>query len=226
MQQVSLVKDFSTVFSGCGSNPLKNWAVSKNQTGRGRICTDNEIRGFVLEITSTNVATAYISTPKNPQKSLNIKWPFLVLQLKNLKRYFAFEVQILDSSGLRRRFHFANFQSKFKISTFSCQMPLYLSSGWNQIQLNLADYVRRAYGTNYVETVGIRIHANTRLRFIYFTPRLFQDKEKPMRFRMKIFPPRSNELKSSQESTNSTEHPSTPRHSKSSVEFLEDIPTY
>ena len=29
-------------------------------------------------------------------------------------------------------------------------MPMRLDDGWNQIQFNLADFTRRAYGTNYV----------------------------------------------------------------------------
>jgi hypothetical protein len=28
-----------------------------------------------------------------------------------------------------------------------------LDEGWNQIQFNLSDFTRRAYGTNYIETV-------------------------------------------------------------------------
>ena len=32
-----------------------------------------------------------------------------------------------------------------------------LDEGWNQIQFNLADFTRRAYGTNYVETLRIQI---------------------------------------------------------------------
>jgi Protein of unknown function (DUF667) len=60
-----------------------------------------------------------------------------------------------------------------------------LSSGWNQIQINLADFTRRAYGTNYVETVRIQIHANVRLRRVYFADRLYSDDEKPAQFRLK-----------------------------------------
>ncbi|KAG8656619.1 hypothetical protein MANES_04G156350v8 [Manihot esculenta] len=41
-----------------------------------------------------------------------------------------------------------------------CTMPLKMEEGWNQIQLNLADFTRRPYGTNYVETLGVQIHAN------------------------------------------------------------------
>jgi hypothetical protein len=46
-----------------------------------------------------------------------------------------------------------------------------LSPGWNQIQFNLADFTRRAYGTNYVEAVRLQIHANVCIRRIYFADR-------------------------------------------------------
>lgn len=63
-------------------------------------------------------------------------------------------------------------------------MPLCLSPGWNQIQFNLADFVRRAYGTNYVETVRIQMHANVLLRRIFFTDRLYAEDEKPAEYRL------------------------------------------
>jgi Protein of unknown function (DUF667) len=49
--------------------------------------------------------------------------------------------------------------------------------------MNLADFTRRAYGTNYMETVRITIHANCRLRNIYFSDRLYSDEEKPAAFK-------------------------------------------
>lgn len=63
-------------------------------------------------------------------------------------------------------------------------MPLCLSPGWNQIQFNLADFVRRAYATNYVETVRIQMHANVLLRRIFFSDRLYSDEEKPAEYRL------------------------------------------
>ncbi|OUM65956.1 hypothetical protein PIROE2DRAFT_6940 [Piromyces sp. E2] len=41
-------------------------------------------------------------------------------------------------------------------------MPMRLDDGWNQIQFNLSDFTRRAYGTNYIETLRVQIHANCR----------------------------------------------------------------
>lgn len=40
---------------------------------------------------------------------------------------------------------------------FVCTMPMRLDEGWNQIQFNLSDFTRRAYGTNYIETVRVQV---------------------------------------------------------------------
>lgn len=63
-------------------------------------------------------------------------------------------------------------------------MPLRLDDGWNQIQLNLTDLTRRAYGTNYVETLRVQVHANCRLRRIYFSDRLYSEEELPPEFKL------------------------------------------
>ena len=56
--------------------------------------------------------------------------------------------------------------------------------GWNQIQFNLADFTRRAYGTNYVETLRVQIHANCRIRRVYFSDRLYSEDELPAEFKL------------------------------------------
>jgi hypothetical protein len=63
-------------------------------------------------------------------------------------------------------------------------MPMKLDEGWNQIQFNLSDFTRRAYGTNYIETVRVQIHANCRIRRIYFSDRLYSEEELPPEFKL------------------------------------------
>merc|ERR1719277_1377033 len=41
-----------------------------------------------------NVSTTFISCPVSPSKTLGIKLPFLVMIIKNCKKYFTFEVQV------------------------------------------------------------------------------------------------------------------------------------
>jgi hypothetical protein len=40
----------------------------------------------------TNVSTNFITAPMNPKETLGIKLPFLVMIIKNLKKYYTFEV--------------------------------------------------------------------------------------------------------------------------------------
>lgn len=57
----------------------------------------------------TNVSTCFITAPLNPKETLGIKLPFLVMIIKNLKKYFTFEVQVLDDKNVRRRFRASNY---------------------------------------------------------------------------------------------------------------------
>lgn len=63
-------------------------------------------------------------------------------------------------------------------------MPMRLDEGWNQIQFNLADFTKRAYGTNYIETLRVQIHANCRIRRIYFSDRLYSEHELPNQYKL------------------------------------------
>ncbi|XP_076662573.1 uncharacterized protein LOC143365883 isoform X2 [Halictus rubicundus] len=91
-------------------------------------------------------------------------------------------MHILDDKNMHRRFRMSNFQSTTRIKPFCTSMPIGLSGGWNQIQFNLSDFTRRAYGTNYIETTRIQIHANCRIRRIYFADRLYAEDQLPEDF--------------------------------------------
>merc|ERR1719375_714041 len=119
----------------------------------------------------TNVSTNFVSCPADPKRTLGIKLPFLVMIIKNLKKYFTFEVQVLDDKNVRRRFRASNYQSTTRVKPFICTMPMRLDEGWNQIQFNLSDFTRRAYGTNYIETLRVQIHANCRIQIILTYPK-------------------------------------------------------
>lgn len=196
---------FLSILYSIGSKPLQIWD-KKVRNGHIKRITDNDIQSLVLEIVGTNVSTTYITCPADPKKTLGIKLPFLVMIIKNLKKYFTFEVQvslnniinqniarrlgssltfqILDDKNVRRRFRASNYQSTTRVKPFICTMPMRLDEGWNQIQFNLADFTRRAYGTNYVETLRVQIHANCRIRRVYFSDRLYSEDELPSEFKL------------------------------------------
>ena len=84
--------------------------------------TDEDIQSVVIELASPNVANTYITSPAQLNRVLGIKLPILVLIVKNVKKYFTFEVQILDDKGIKRRFRASNFQVENKsISIFALQ---------------------------------------------------------------------------------------------------------
>lgn len=89
------------------------------RNGHIKRITDNDIHSQVLEVEGTNVrwactklffwcsslflykcivnflnSTTYITCPADPKKTLGIKLPFLIMIIKNLRKYFTFEVQV------------------------------------------------------------------------------------------------------------------------------------
>ncbi|GAY58619.1 hypothetical protein CUMW_188390 [Citrus unshiu] len=195
---------FLSILYSLGSKPLQIWD-KEVVDGHVKRPHDEDIQSNVLEIVGPNVQSTYITCPIDPAATLGIKLPFLVMIVKNLKKYFTFEIQVLDDKNVRRRFRASNFQCRHlvvssvirqfgdvgeetmavtRVKPYICTMPLRLDDGWNQIQLNLADFTRRAYGTNYVETLRVQVHANCRLRRIYFSDRLYSEEELPPEFKL------------------------------------------
>ena len=173
---------FLSILYAIGSKPLQIWRRNINNGYVKRI-TDFEMQSSVIEICGANVSTCFLSCPSNPKQTLGVKMPFLVLLIKYLKKYFTFEVQVIDDKNVKRRFRASNYQSNTRVKPFICTIPMKLDEGWNQIHFNLTDFTRRAYGTNYLETLRVQIHANCRIRRIYFTDQLLSSKSIPDEYR-------------------------------------------
>ena len=94
---------FLSILYSIGSKPLQIWDTQV-KNGHIKRITDQDIQSSVLEIIGSNVNSCYIACPADPKKTLGIKLPFLVMIIKNLKKYFTFEVTVLDDKGVRRRF--------------------------------------------------------------------------------------------------------------------------
>lgn len=174
---------FLTVFYAIGSRPLKYWRC-QTRDGHCKRVIDEDLNSMSLELLGTNVSTCLIKTPIPPYRSLGIKMPFITFILKNLQKYCTFEIEVRDHENQLRRFQASTFQPHTRTNMFITQMPLRLDPGWNKVEINLADFTHRAYGTRYVETVSIRINANVRLRRIYFTDQLYAEEDKPQEYRL------------------------------------------
>jgi len=146
---------------------------------------DEDIQSSVIEISGTNVSTAYIHCPPDLKcGGLGIRLPYLVMIVKNMDMLFSFEVQVLDSKNTKRRFRASTFQSSTRVKPFICTLPMQMDKGWNQIQFNLADFTKQAYQTEYVETLHLQIHANCRLRRVFFSDKLYMEEELPPDFKL------------------------------------------
>ncbi|KAI8598520.1 hypothetical protein EDD21DRAFT_446124, partial [Dissophora ornata] len=71
---------------------------------------DETLNSQVLELLSPNLPSTFITIPSLATRTLGIKLPILVLLIKNLGKYWSFEVTILDDRGEKRRFRASNFQ--------------------------------------------------------------------------------------------------------------------
>ncbi|XP_063540716.1 uncharacterized protein LOC134749629 [Cydia strobilella] len=182
MFRTAYQRGFLTVFYSCGSKPLELWEVHMENGHIARLL-DPDIKSMVLDIRGNNVSTAYITCPPN-NRTLGITMPFMIMVVKNLKKYFTFEVTILDDTGTRRRFRVSNFQSTTQILPMATAMPIGLADGWNQIQFNLSEFTRRAYNKAFVEVQKIKVNANIRLRRIYFAEKLTPEEDLPAEYRI------------------------------------------
>ncbi len=77
------------IYLYCRSKPLQIWD-KKVRNGHIKRVTDQDIQSSVLEIMGTNVSTNFITCPADPQKTLGIKLPFLVMIIKNVSAWLAF----------------------------------------------------------------------------------------------------------------------------------------
>ena len=103
---------FLSILYSIGSKPLQIWD-KKVRNGHIKRITDPDIQSFVLEIVGTNVSTTYITCPADPRKTLGIKLPYLVMIVKNMKKYFTFEVQVSIKMWLIPRYLVAEVKRTF-----------------------------------------------------------------------------------------------------------------
>ena len=66
-------------------------------------------------------------------------------------------MQVLDDRNVRRRFRASSMTCSTKIRPLVCSLPLKLTDGWNEIQINLIELTQRAYATNYIEATRLQV---------------------------------------------------------------------
>ena len=111
---------------------------------------------------------------------------YLVLFVKNMDRYFSFEVEIIDDTQTYRVLKIKNAASIVRITKDTTQCPLDLGPGpgWRYVCVDLEDKVRQAYGTSYLATVQVRVYSTCRLLKAFFQDRHYSDAELPMHLKL------------------------------------------
>ena len=159
---------FTSILYAVGAKPLDNLEYCV-KNGHIKRILDQDIQSPSIEIIGANVDANFFYTPVSKTRSLEIKMPTIVLLIKNLLKYFKFEVTVIDDKHNERVFISSNFQTLTRVKGNICSLPMKLEDGWNQIHINFEEFVKKAFGTNYVETKRVKINENCRIRRIYFT---------------------------------------------------------
>ncbi len=134
--------------------------------------TTNVGGGEVLELLSSGPRVA-LAIP------CRAALPLLVLQLKDLGRFCALEVDVVDAAGRALRVAASNRTAAVRASASEVTMPLALAPGWNFVRLDLADICQRAFGAAYGSATCVTVTATCRVARIYFEARPLADAELP-----------------------------------------------
>ena len=90
-----------------------------------------------------------------------------------------------DNKGDIRRFRASNYQDQTVVQPYISVFPLrFDNEGWNYITLNLKDLCTRVYASVYEETSRIFVHANCRIRRIFFSDQVVPENELPQELKL------------------------------------------
>lgn len=182
------------------NKPLQLWE-KREETPRLSVVRvlDDDVQSAVIELSAReSVANTWIRCPVSAGDndadsedgsalaSLHIRLQHLVLLVKPLAdRELSLEVVTRDTRGQLRRFRASTFQRTTVVHTRITLLPLCLDAGsWNQLQLDLAQLTRDAYNATFESAVSVQLHANCRVRRVYFAEHMVAEAELPVEFRL------------------------------------------
>lgn len=175
----------------CSPRPLQLCEKREERPGAVRRVLDEDIQSSVVELDGDNLCNTWLRFPPEAtdgpdSKSLHLRLPIVVFQLKNLGRHVSLEVQVDDARGQRRRFRASTFQKNAVVHEVITTLPLHLDPGWNRVQLDLAALTAAAYNAQFVHAVSVQLHSSCRVRRIFFADRgsAGADANLPIEFRL------------------------------------------
>eukprot|EP01083_Nonionella_stella_P035440 96700_1 len=106
--------------------------VAPDSDGDVMISYDHELKEEVLELKVRDFYKVSVSFPDD-SKFIGTPFPFLVIHMKNMERYTAFEIDVEDKNKRMRKFRASNAQSVTRVLNDVCTLPLKLDPGWNNV---------------------------------------------------------------------------------------------
>ena len=151
--------------------------TTKDTTEEINVVIDEEVEDQVVEMVGNKCNLGFALSPP-------VAMPFLVIYMKTLRKYVAYEVQVLDTAGDRYIITASNGQSIIRARPKEAALPVELVPGWNRVCLDLVDICKRAFGVDYHSTLAVRVHPNCRLWKLFFQAENYADCELPSYLRV------------------------------------------
>jgi hypothetical protein len=102
--------------------------------------------------------------------------PVLNMHVKNLQRYFSFEVEVEDTQGRLFVLALSNAQSALvRLRLDGASLPLTLRDGWNKLTIDLAALTHTCFSATFAQVHRVRLHASAWVRRIFFSADAFPD---------------------------------------------------
>jgi hypothetical protein len=111
---ITLLDDKSSHSLGSENSDRRKLINLEDDCGGGK---GKQLNCQVIHIQSPTISSTYLLSPPTGELSLNHSW--LHLQIRNLRKEFAFEVGIVDSSNRKGRIRWSTFQQYPRVSQVS-----------------------------------------------------------------------------------------------------------
>jgi hypothetical protein len=132
-------------------NLFKSFDLQK--VGDVKVIMDRQVKASVFNISGSIVASNYISLPKPPHHSLQLKGRFIYFLIKpKPSKYFTVHLEAATEEGLVIRVSFSNLYKEFKSTATWLRVPFHCkkdSANWSilvlDLQVTLAKFISRTY---------------------------------------------------------------------------------
>ena len=109
---------------------------------------DFEVKTSTLELLCSSHEKCCATFPDDT-KYIGTPLPVLIMQIKNLNKFFSFDIVVEDTSGQVRTITASNKDNLIRFDSAHGRLPLRLVSGWNSVVLDLGALTRRLFNAEY-----------------------------------------------------------------------------